>query len=94
MRFIKKIQRLLNENTIIKIRLAIVKNTSHFLKSNTKNLNEQLINIECCHYKLEQYSRWQCTEIQVIPQNLKIKTLEDMVIKIIQQVYHIMKKYV
>ena len=45
LRFIKIIEDLLNENTILKSRLAIMENTS-LLKLNTKKLNEQLINTE------------------------------------------------
>lgn len=45
LRFIKIIEDLLNENTILKRRLAVMENTS-LLKLNTKKLNEQLINTE------------------------------------------------
>ena len=45
LRFIKIIEDLLNENTILKSRLAVMENTS-LLKLNTKKLNEQLINTE------------------------------------------------
>ena len=80
----KKIQDFLNKNNVIKSRLAVAENTSSLLKSNTKKLNEQLINIEYHQYKLEQYSRWECIKIQGIPQNITIKNLEDTVIKIYQ----------
>ena len=46
----KKFQDLLNENNIIESRLAVAENTSSLLKSNTKKLNEQLINIERRQY--------------------------------------------
>lgn len=46
-----------SENTVIKRRLAIVENKSCLLKSNTKKLNEQLSNVDCCQFKPEQYSR-------------------------------------
>ena len=39
----KKFQDLLNENNIIKSRLAVAENASSLLKSNTKKLNKQLI---------------------------------------------------
>ena len=42
----------MNKNNIIKSRLAVAENTSSLLKSNTKKLNEQLINIERRQYKL------------------------------------------
>ena len=77
----KKFQDLLNENNVIKSRLTVAENTSNLLKSNTKKLNEQLINIERRQYKLAQYSRRVCIEIQGIPQDIKIINLEDTVIK-------------
>ena len=40
----KKLQDLLNENNVIKSILTVAENTSNLLKSNTKKLNEQLIN--------------------------------------------------
>ena len=43
----KKFQDLLNENNIIKSRLAVAQNTSSLLKSNSKKFKEQLTNIEC-----------------------------------------------
>ena len=81
----KKCQDLLNENNVIESRLAVAENTSSLLKSNTKKLNEQLINIERRQYKLEQYSRRECIEIQGIPQNIRIKNLEDTMTKIFEK---------
>ena len=72
----KNFQHLLNVSNIIKSRLAVAENTSSLLKSNTIKLNKQLIKIECCQEKLEQYSRRECMEIQGIPQNVTIKNLE------------------
>ena len=70
---------------MIKSILAVAENTSNLLKSYTKRVNEQLINIERRQYKLEQYSRRECIEIQVIPQTKTIKKLEDTVIKIFEK---------
>ena len=81
----KKFQDLLNENNIIKSRLAVVENTSTLLKLDTKKSNEQLINREHHQYKLEQCSRWEYIEIQGIPQNVA-KNLEDPVIKIFEKI--------
>ena len=66
--------------------LTVAENTSNLLKSNTKKLNEQLINIERRQYKLAQYSRRVCIEIQGIPQDIKIINLEDTVIKIFEKI--------
>ena len=81
----KKCQDLLNENNVIESRLAVAENTSSLLKSNTKKLNEQLINIARRQYKFEQYSRRECIEIQDIPQNIRIKNLEDTMTKIFEK---------
>ena len=53
---------------MIKSTLAVAENSSSLLKSNTKELNEQLINIERRQNKLKQYSRRECIESQGIPQ--------------------------
>ena len=81
----KKFQDLLNENNFIKSRLAVAEKTSCLLKSNTKKLNKQLINIECHQYKLEQYSRQEHIKIQGIPQKVTIKNMEETVIKIFKK---------
>ena len=44
-----------------------------------------LINVEHCHYKLEQYSRQECVKIEGIPQDVTTKNLEDTVIKIFEK---------
>ena len=62
---------------MIKSTLAVAENSSSILKSNTKELNEQLINIERRQNKLKQYSRRECIESQGIPQEI-IKILEKM----------------
>ena len=62
---------------MIKSTLAVAENSSSLLKSNTKELNEQLINIEGRQNKLKQYSRRECIESQGIPQEI-IKILEKM----------------
>lgn len=89
----KKIQDFLNENTSIKSRLGIVENTCRLYKSNTKKFNEQLINIERRQYKLEQYSRWECIEIQGIPEKVTIKNLEDTAIQIFEKIGISINKY-
>ena len=43
------------------------------------------INVEHCHYKLEQYSRQECVKIEGIPQDVTTKNLEDTVIKIFEK---------
>ena len=44
-----------------------------------------LINVEHCHYKLEQYFRQECIKIDGIPQDVTTKNLEDTVIKIFEK---------
>ena len=67
-------------------RLAVGENIFSLLKSNTKRLNEQLIDNEPRQYKLEQYSRRECIEIQGILENIKIKSLQDTVIKMFEKI--------
>ena len=50
------------------------------------DLSEKLINIERRQYKIEQYSRRECIEIQGIPQSVTINNLEDTVIKIFEKI--------
>lgn len=66
-RLIKKFQDFRNEK-ILKVDQPQRKKHLSLLNSNTKKINEQLINIEGCPYKLEQYSRRAYIEIQGIPQ--------------------------
>ena len=59
-----------------------------------KKLDELLINIEHCQYKFEYYSRWECIKIQGIPENTKIKNLEDTVTKMLYKIGISVKKYI
>ena len=40
----------------------------------------------CHQYKLKQYSRQECIKIEGIPENTKIKNLEDIIIKMFEKV--------